>query len=250
LKSATFLDYWWHTFPAPSSRILAAALAKDSLGLTAEKLRELPSMVVGSAEVGKLGPVPALFQTGYLTVDEAVEDVDDVLYTLRFPNRVIEEKIYPVLSERFFKLLDESVAAETSEFVAALADRDAEKLSELLTRAFSTLAAAHYPKKEDPEPNESFYHSLIFFYCHNIAVALNSAPAAAGGAPDLAILFPGGLRAVVEIKYAKDPAPEGSKKAGAKAETPKMKRERGATAQNREDELEKRRSKLTSDLSK
>ena len=218
-------------------------------------------MELGSAEVGRLKPIPALFQTGYLTVESVSYRDNKRVFTLKVPNREIGEFIYPAISERFLELLGENVAAESKTFLDALAARDECKLSELLTGAFSTLAARHHPDFPEPKLNESYYHSMILFYFFHTAVALNSEPAVAGGIPDMTILFPGGIRAVVEIKFAKDSVqedeagtpedgagtPEGSEKTGSGVEPPKERR-RGAAAGMRLEELERKRSKLLDDL--
>ena len=238
----------------PSSRILAGALAAEPFGLTADKLRGIGAMELGSAEVGRLKPIPALFQTGYLTVESVSYRNNKRVFTLKVPNREIGEFIFPANSERFLELLGENVAAESKTFLDALAARDEGKLSELLTGAFSTLAARHHPNFPEPKLNESYYHAMILFYLIQTAVDLHSEPAAAGGTPDMTILFPNGILAVVEIKYAKDPAPEdgagtpeGTGKTGSGAEPPK-KRRRGTAADKRLEERERKRSNLLDDL--
>ena len=58
-------------------------------------------------EVSRMGLVPLLFQTGYLTIESYDEDLD--MYQLRFPNEEVERAFYGDLLQYFFPVGAEAV---------------------------------------------------------------------------------------------------------------------------------------------
>ena len=58
-------------------------------------------------DVSRMGLVPLLFQTGYLTIESYDEDLD--MYQLRFPNEEVEKAFYEDLLQHFFPVGAEAV---------------------------------------------------------------------------------------------------------------------------------------------
>jgi hypothetical protein len=64
----SFEPFWMNL--DPSAKMLSEILANDPLAVTRDRFKDISTEQIGLAEVGSLGPVPALFQTGMLTIDK------------------------------------------------------------------------------------------------------------------------------------------------------------------------------------
>ncbi|MDR3154667.1 MAG: ATP-binding protein [Deltaproteobacteria bacterium] len=172
---------------------------KDPLALAKDGFKSIPKGAVSSAEVGKLKTVPALFQTGYLTVDKA-EDVmyRGVFYTLKKPNLEVRIISLDFFSESMFSILKRNPQAESDDFNAAVRDKNAERLTDVFSSLFAGLDPSHH------QPTESFYNALVYAYCSKLGQIALSEPPGSKGTPDLALLFPTAsscLCAVIELKF-------------------------------------------------
>ena len=262
---AVFKDYWLGLAnePGPSSLVLEEAMAKDPLEFTLDKLRDIPSTEIEWVRVGSLKPIPAMFQAGYLTVDKVTQKQrENPKYTFRVPNMEIGKKFYEIMSNNLKKKLEIDFMAESKEFLTAFADRNAKKLSDLMTRAYNSLSAAIHPRYPKMQFNEAFYNGMFYMYCYLLAKDVRSEPPGAGGTPDMTFLFPGGLRVVVEMKYAPDPVDEadeaqklaedeprrrgrqGAEETGLTAGVPPVAKKKRAAKPKSREKLERERSRL------
>ncbi len=82
-NNGEFNNYWFST-GTPS--FLLELIKKQRFDL--EKVLETPvsGFAFSAYEIGKINPLTLLLQTGYLTIDKAVERYGDTTYMLRFPN--------------------------------------------------------------------------------------------------------------------------------------------------------------------
>jgi hypothetical protein len=111
-----------------------------------------------------LEPIPALFQTGYLTVDKnSVDQSLSTIYSLKIPNREIQKISFSIFSDALFnKLLDRSKLADFDSVEKAIETRDGQKLTQIVSFLYSALPPVHHHKVE------SFYHSLLIAYLEKI----------------------------------------------------------------------------------
>ncbi len=78
-----FNNYWFST-GTPS--FLLELVRKNNFNFEAVLGNPVSSFAFDAYEIGKLNPLTLLLQTGYLTIDKAVERYGDTAYMLRFPN--------------------------------------------------------------------------------------------------------------------------------------------------------------------
>ena len=78
-----FNNYWFST-GTPS--FLLELIRKNHFNFEDVLSNPVSSFVFDAYEIGKLNPLTLLLQTGYLTIDKAVERYGDTTYMLRFPN--------------------------------------------------------------------------------------------------------------------------------------------------------------------
>jgi hypothetical protein len=109
-QGTSFEPFWMNL--DPSAKMLSSILAKDPLAIAGDRFNDLSTGQIGLAEVGSLAPVPALFQTGFLTLDRISYSPDHSrLFGLRLPNRDVTPKFYSKFSaslNRYFKTSPDS----------------------------------------------------------------------------------------------------------------------------------------------
>ncbi|MDR3152798.1 MAG: ATP-binding protein [Deltaproteobacteria bacterium] len=201
-KKARFSAYWGEM--DNSSSFLSSLpdnYDKDPLALAKDNFELIPQKAVSSAEAGKLKTVPALFQTGYLTVDKA-EDVKyrGVFYTLKKPNLEVRIHSLDLFSESMFSILKRNPQAESDGFSMAVREKDAERLTDVFSSLFAGLDPSHH------QPTESFYNALVYAYCSKLGRIALSEPRGSKGMPDMALFFqtPSScVCAVIELKFDK-----------------------------------------------
>jgi hypothetical protein len=100
------------------------------------------------AEVGALETVPALFQTGYLTVDKIFYDeFYGPTLSLKIPNLEIHRISDKVFSDSIFKILAYNPQVESQAIERAFVERDGPKITEIFTSLFASLPAIHYQEE-------------------------------------------------------------------------------------------------------
>ncbi|MDR3153172.1 MAG: ATP-binding protein [Deltaproteobacteria bacterium] len=195
-----FYDYWGEM--DNSSSFLSSLPDngdKDPLVLAKDSFELIPQRAIRSADIGKLKTVPALFQTGYLTVDKVKKIMyQGVFYTLKKPNLEVRIHSLDLFSESMFAILKKTPQAERDFFSMAVRDKDAERLTDVFGSLFAGLDPSHH------QPTESFYNALVYAYCSKLGRLALSEPRGSKGTPDLALLFqtPSScVCAVIELKF-------------------------------------------------
>jgi hypothetical protein len=193
-RESYFSNYWIQS--NPSFAFLSKVGKENPLALLGDESEKISPNTLGLAEVGGLGPVPALFQTGYLTVGQVTLDADDnKAFTLKIPNLEVRGHNLPLFLDSFYKFLGRDPETERDLFHGAIMDRDAEKLTLVIDSVFAGLPAEHHAD------NESCYHKVLYGYCHKFGRIVTPEREGAVGNPDLLVIFPDGLYAVMELKF-------------------------------------------------
>ncbi|MDR1166650.1 MAG: ATP-binding protein [Deltaproteobacteria bacterium] len=217
-RGESFESFWMNQ--DPSAKTLSNILAKDPLAITGDRFKNLTTTQIGLAEVGSLAPVPALFQTGMLTIDEINYNNDrSKLFTLRLPNKEISPNFYSKFSSSLNKYFNISPKTKSSNFLNYLKNNDEKNLSTLINSIFGSIPAIHHRARE------SYYHSVLHGYLYDMPGAVISLAEHPGsiGTPDIVIIFNDGARAVIELKYETsdddDPGNDENELAGRKTRT-------------------------------
>ncbi|MDR0548216.1 MAG: ATP-binding protein, partial [Deltaproteobacteria bacterium] len=204
-KKASFEKYWVSSYP--SSSFIFQINKKDPFELLKTRFGSYTQDALGLAEVGGLKPIPALFQTGYLTVDKIVAGS----LSLKVPNMEIELNNYNTFADSMFHLLGQTQENVKNDFKEAILASNADKLTEIFNSLYGGLASIHH------QDTESFYNSVLYGYCHLLADTCSEPPGSIG-TPDLVLLFPyDQMIAIIELKY-ESKAPESDEKLAAKLE--------------------------------
>jgi hypothetical protein len=195
---SSFSDYWVRTNP---SLFFLTNLTKGNLfNLLKDKFGSFSEKALGLAEVGGLTPIAGLFQTGYLTVDKVFEySKSKKSFSLKIPNFELQDNQFDAFSEELFKFIKQDPQEAKDNFINALKDRDAKKLTEILNSLFGGLDAIHH------EENESCYHKILYGYCKNYDGITITEYHGAVGNPDLVTIFPvDNWCVLIELKFSSD----------------------------------------------
>ncbi|MDR1167147.1 MAG: AAA family ATPase, partial [Deltaproteobacteria bacterium] len=155
-----FSPYWMSL--NASNNLLESIVSNNPLAFLIDKLHNLTARDVGVAEVGSLAPVPALFQTGYLTVESVTNTEKGDFYKFRTPNEEVTPDFEKLFKDSLFTLLGKNPAHEGIKFKQILDSGDETKLTAIITSLYSSIPAKHH------RAEESFYHSALHAYCWGI----------------------------------------------------------------------------------
>ncbi|MDR1166224.1 MAG: ATP-binding protein [Deltaproteobacteria bacterium] len=193
------LQNYWVSLE-PSKQILNAIMSKDPLGLTADKMIDLPEDSLDMAStISSITPISSLFQTGYLTIDKITIDEDDIYYTFKTPNKEVDSAFRKEFSKCLFNFLNINRHKQQTDLINAIITEDSNKLSKLIDSFFGAIPAALHISKE------AYYHSVFFAYLEGLTKlkALPEIPGA-DGTPDILCVIDTDLYVIIELKYKND----------------------------------------------
>ena len=141
-------------------------------------------------------PLPALYQSGYLTIKDF--RADRQMYTLGFPNQEVRtgfaECLYQIISNTRPDNKDRNV------FLDAYYDfRDSDDLPAFIEAIKTFYASIPYQWEKDNK-NEHYYHALLYTLLTAFGADVRVEEPTAKGQSDLVLLMPKGIY-VIEIKY-------------------------------------------------
>ncbi len=132
--------------------------------LTVQQLQRTRALgdIIGNLDAGLATPIPYLFQAGYLTIKEVLDE-ERQDYILHVPNEEVRRALY---EQAFYNYLSESYIPEQSNImVTNLADHLQNKDFKAFFKLFSTLIAS-IPYNITQE-REAYWHTVthIILYC-------------------------------------------------------------------------------------
>jgi len=162
LDNQEFKNYWFETGTPTFLLDLLKRKPLDLGNLTA------PSEVFSEYEADKLHALPLLYQTGYLTIKEAIQTGRQRAYRLGFPNYEIEESLSMALSSSFANLEVQDSYGALSRMVKALQRGDVDTMLEHLKTFFTNVPHDIVEQKEK-------YYQTIFFTVFTLIGAMTEA---------------------------------------------------------------------------
>jgi hypothetical protein len=112
-----FKNYWFET-GTPS--FLLKLAKKQQFDFEKELSQPVSELAFASYEIDKLETLPLLFQTGYLTIKNAVRDEEDTFYHLDFPNREVEAAFEAYLLNEYSGVKKERIEVYAAEMARML----------------------------------------------------------------------------------------------------------------------------------
>jgi hypothetical protein len=141
-------------------------------------------------------PLPALYQSGYLTIKQY--QADRQMYTLGFPN----QEVRTGFADCLYQIISDTRPDNSSRniFLDAYYDfRDSDALPPFIEALKAFYAGVPYQWERDNK-NEHYYHSLLYTLLVAFGADVRAEEPTAKGRSDLVLLMPKGIY-VMEIKY-------------------------------------------------
>jgi len=145
-----FKNYWFETGTPTFLLDLLKRKPLDLADLTA------PEDAFSVYEADRLHALPLLYQAGYLTIKEAVQQGRQRAYRLGFPNHEIEESLSMAVAGTFSNLEMQDSYRALSNMVEALQAGDADTMLEHLKTFF------HNVPHDIVEQKEKYYQTIFF----------------------------------------------------------------------------------------
>ena len=153
-KEMKFSNYWFET-GTPS--FLINQMKNSNYDLTNIKEVELEDYVFSSYDIKKVKVSCLMFQTGYLTIAEENQFMQDItLYKLKVPNYEVEKSLMNHILDVYADGTVEETKPKYIEMLRALKEKEIQKFTKILQVSFASIPYTLYPKKED------YYHSIFF----------------------------------------------------------------------------------------
>jgi hypothetical protein len=150
LINGRFKNYWFETGTPTFLLDLLKRKPVDLGNLTA------PEDAFSVYEADQLHSLPLLFQTGYLTIREAMQQGRRRTYRLGFPNFEIEESLSMAVASSFAELEMQDSQSALTAMMQALQDGDVDAMLEHLKTFF------HNVPYDIVEQKEKYYQTIFF----------------------------------------------------------------------------------------
>ncbi|MCY4287994.1 MAG: AAA family ATPase [Aestuariivita sp.] len=196
LKDREFLPYWFET---GSPSFLFETLKKRSLSLRELENRMVDRSLVSKFDVEAISAEALLFQTGYLTITEEVQQGHRTLFRLNYPNHEVK------LS------LNDALLAHLDSFDQLPLDQARSLLTFLQTHDYEAFAGEFYAylssipyqwqSTADLSRYEAWYASLLHMCFRAIGVDVRSEDVSSRGRADMVVLTEGQVF-ILEFKMA------------------------------------------------
>jgi hypothetical protein len=196
---------YWFSSGTPRALVEMLKVYQNQGKFTPEMLDNLEPIEVSDFQSPlemQTGPLPLLYQAGYLTIAD-YDPISD-LYTLTIPNSEVRVGLMKNLLPLYADVNMNSSVARTS---VALKEGNIDAAMKLFQ---STLASIPYMKGDkdilaDVEKTEAYYHRIFYFFFRMLSREVYAEVRSAKGASDVVITTPKYIY-VVEIKI--DSTPE------------------------------------------
>jgi hypothetical protein len=200
--SRSELGSYWFASGTPRSLIEMLKSYQKQGKFTPEMLDSIQPVPVSKFQTPlemQTGPMPLLYQSGYVTITDY--DPDDDLYKLGIPNSEVRVGLMQNLLPLYADVDSSDVESAVMRASTALRKGDVDKAMELLQ---STLASIPFMKGDkdilaDAEKTEAYYHRIFYFFFRMLHNEVTAEVRSAKGATDVVVKTPKYIY-VIEIK--------------------------------------------------
>ncbi len=148
-RSKEYSNYWFET--GTPTFLLNLNLINQKYDFENIKI---PSLQLSAYDIERLQLIPLMFQTGYLTIKNYIEEDD--LYELSYPNEEVRRSYVSLLADAYTHSYNEPIQVMATEIRNALRIADMKKVESILNSVFKSLPYEVWQKE-----NEHFYHAII-----------------------------------------------------------------------------------------
>jgi hypothetical protein len=160
-----FKNFWFET-GTPS--FLLKLAKKQQFDFEKELSQPVSELAFASYEIDKLEALPLLFQTGYLTIKNAVTDEDDTFYNLDFPNREVEAAFEAYLLNEYSGVKKERIEVYAAEMTRMLKANDVDGFMGKMKTFFTDIPC------DIQVANEKYYQTIFYIVFRLIGLRIEA----------------------------------------------------------------------------
>jgi Predicted AAA-ATPase/PD-(D/E)XK nuclease superfamily len=149
ISGGQFKNYWFET----GTPTFLVNLAKKYQKYDYENTK-IRAIQLSAYDVERLQIIPLMFQTGYLTIKNYIEEDD--IYELGYPNEEVRQSYLEMLADSYTNSQYESVTILATEIRNALRVADMRKVESIFNTIFKSIPYEIWQKE-----NEHYYHAII-----------------------------------------------------------------------------------------
>lgn len=152
-----FRPYWFET---GTPTFLIRLFKQNKYYLPKVENLKAGEELLSNLDIDNIRPENLLFQTGYLTIKDVIEEPTERIYILSYPNFEVKKSFNSYFLTNLIP--DPTVKTETDIAIkSALKNNQIEKLKDILHRFFASIPYDWY-RKNDLEGYEGFYASIVY----------------------------------------------------------------------------------------
>ncbi|QLB39559.1 ATP-binding protein [Mannheimia pernigra] len=182
-QTRIYQPYWFET-GSPTFLIDKLINEKVDLGRITQQISD--NHLLSRFDVGDISPIALMFQTGYLTINQQVERLGKVGYTLKFPNKEVQQSLSELLLRRFLHKQD--VGLELNAYLYdALIQHDVARM-QLVLKAFFASIPHDWHRNNQIAYYEGYWASVFYAYFASLGFPIITEDATSVGNIDMTLL--------------------------------------------------------------
>lgn len=179
-----FNNYWFQT---GTPKFLLDLIKEKKFNCAAALNEPVSAAFFNAFEISNLDPMILLYQTGYLTIEKAVDEpvpfTDQTmrLYYMHFPNREVESSFNDCLLEYYAAVKQQDAAKMQLDLVSAVGHGNVDEFMKILQTMFANIPYDIHCKEE------FYYQSLFYLICYMLQVYVQAEVRTNDGRIDMTI---------------------------------------------------------------
>ncbi|MEG9486985.1 ATP-binding protein [Mannheimia indoligenes] len=175
--------YWFET---GSPTFLIDKLINENVDLGRISQQISDNLLLSKFDVGDISPLALMFQTGYLTINQQIEKMGGAGYTLKFPNKEVQQSLNALLLRRFLHKNDSGLEL-SSYLYDTLMQNDLHRM-QLVLKAFFASIPHDWHRNNNIAYYEGYWASVFYAYFASLGLPIITEDATSVGNIDMTLL--------------------------------------------------------------
>ncbi|MFA9500657.1 AAA family ATPase [Mannheimia sp. E30BD] len=175
--------YWFET---GSPTFLIDKLINENVDLGRISQQISDNLLLSKFDVGDISPIALMFQTGYLTINQQIEKMGRAGYTLKFPNKEVQQSLNALLLRRFLHKNDSGLEL-SSYLYDTLIQHDITRM-QLVLKAFFASIPHDWHRNNNIAYYEGYWASVFYAYFASLGLPIITEDATSVGNIDMTLL--------------------------------------------------------------
>jgi len=180
--SKIFDNYWWES---GNSYHVITLLKKKNYYIPSLENLTISKDLMNTFEVDSLKLEVLLYQSGYLTIKEVIEDEFETIYKLGVPNKEVQISLNKLFVEYLTKKVDNQ---QRRSLYNALKEANLEEFKNTLISLFASIPYNNYVKNNIAS-YEGYYASVVYAYLASLGLPIIAEDVTNKGRIDITIIF-------------------------------------------------------------